>query len=139
MRLAGFRSLLLVALLAAAVAGCSDSNTVTAPTEPVLTTDTFTGTLSPGGTNYHTLIARTGNVTLTVTSIAPDPTVKIGVSFGVYSILTCTPVMNNGSASVGSQLVGVTTATTSLCIAVYDPGTIPTGGTLTYQLTVAHY
>ena len=139
MRLSGFGSLLLVALLASAVAGCSNSNTVTGPTEPVLTTDTFTGTLSPGGTNYHTLIARTGDVVLTVTSIAPDPTVKIGVGFGVYSVLTCTPVMTNGSATVGTQLLGVTTATTSLCIAVYDPGTIPTGGTLTYQLTVSHY
>ena len=138
MRLSGFGSLLLLALLATAVTGCSNSTTPTAPTEPVLTTDTFTGTLSPGGTNYHTFTARTGDVTLTVKSIAP-PALKIEVVIGVYSVYACTPVVSNLSAGVGTQLVGVTTATTNLCIAVVDPGAIPAGGTLTYELTVAHY
>jgi hypothetical protein len=140
MRPSVLRSLLLIALLATAVAGCSNSNTVTAPsTTPVLTTETFTGTLSPAGTNYYTFIAKTGNVVMTMQSIGPDPTLKIGMQIGVFNGLSCTAAMDNPSTAVGSTLFGLATATTSMCVAIYDPGTVPTGATVTYTVTVDHY
>jgi hypothetical protein len=139
MRPSRFGSLLLVALLATALAGCS-STTVTQPTPPpVLTTDTFTGTLTPSGTNYYTFIAKSGTVAVALTSIGPDPTLKIGMTIGVYSLLTCSTVIDNSAVGVGTQLVGLATATTSMCISVYDPGTIPTGATVTFTATATHY
>ncbi len=141
MRSSFLRPPLLMTLLAITAAGCGNStNTVTTPTvTPVVTTDTFDGALSPGGTNYHTFTAKTGDVVLTMKGIGPDPTVKVGMSIGVYTVLTCTAVMDNPSTTIGSQLIGTATATTSLCISVYDIGTIPTGTTLSYELTVTHY
>jgi hypothetical protein len=130
----------LVALLATAVAGCSNSNTVTAPSgTPVLVTESFNGTLSPATTNYYTFVAKTGNVVMTMKSIGPDPTVKIGMEIGVFNGLTCTIAMDNPSTTVGNQLVGLATATTTMCVAVYDPGTVLSGTTVTYLVTVDHY
>ena len=140
MRPSVLRSLLLIALLATAVAGCSNSNTVTAPsTTPVLTTETLTGTLTPAGTNYYTFIARTGNVVMTLQSLAPDPAQKIGMQLGVFDGLQCNGAMDNPSAGVGNKLFGLATATTSMCVAIYDPGLIPTGVTVSYTVTVDHY
>jgi hypothetical protein len=129
----------LLAIVAIAPSGCS-SNTVTAPdTTPVLVTETIAGALSPGGSNYHLLSAKAGNVLTTMKGIGPDPKVTIGMSIGVYSVTACTAVVDNPTATIGSSLLGVATSTNSLCVRVYDSGTIPADTSLTYELTVTHY
>jgi hypothetical protein len=142
MKWSGFRSLLLVVVVAAALAGCgANQGTSTTPT-PVLTTETFTSQLTPSGSSYYTFVAKSGQVTVTLATLSPDSTLKLSMVIGVYSALylTCTPVMGNDSAGVGTQLIGLATATTSLCIALSDPaGVIPTSGGETFTITAAHY
>jgi len=136
------RALLLLVPLAIAASGCSSNNeTVTTPTPtvPVLVTDTFAGAISAGGVNYHLLSAQKGEVTTTMTGIGLDPNVTIGMSIGVYSLVSCTIVLDNPSATIGTQLKGTATAANSLCVKVYDAGTVTGTNTLSYELTVAHY
>ena len=47
--------------------------------------------------------------------------------------------MENPKATIGNKLVGLSTSLTSLCILVYDPGTIATDATVTYEIKVSHY
>jgi len=135
--------LLLLVPLAIAASGCSSNDTVTTPTDtvPVLVTETFVGELSTGGVNYHFLAAKVGNVTTTMTGIGVDPTITVGMSIGVYSAsaVSCTAVLDNPVATIGSQLKGTATAANSLCVKVYDTGTITDPNKLSYELTVVHY
>ena len=136
------RALLLLVPLAIAASGCSSTNdTVTTPTPtvPVLVTQTFDGAISAGGVNYHLLSAQKGEVTTTMTGIGLDPNVTIGMSIGVYSLVSCTIVLDNPAATIGTQLKGTATAANSLCVKVYDAGTVTGTNTLSYALTVAHY
>jgi hypothetical protein len=131
---------LLLALTAALVAACGDPapTTPTSIPDPVLTTETFGGNLTTGGSLYHLVSARAGEVVLTLKGVS-DPSVALGMEIGVYSLLSCTAVMENTQAAIGNKLVGRTTTLTDLCIRVYDPGNIPTDGTITYEITVSHY
>ncbi len=142
MRWSGFSSLLLVALAAAALVGCA-SNAATSPTPtPVLTTDTFTSTLGPSGSTLHTFIAKSGQVTVTLVSLSPNSTLKLTMTVAVYSAYYgCgTPVTGSDTAGVGTELIGLATATTALCISISDPaGVIPTGVTEAYTITAEHY
>jgi hypothetical protein len=141
MRWSGFRSLALVVLVAAALAGCA-SNTVTAPTEPVLTTETFTGSLGPAGSTSYYFVAKSGQVTVTLDSLSPDTTMKFTMSIGVYNAYYgCgTPVTGSNTMGVSSELVGLASATTSLCISIADSsGVIPTGATESFVIKAAHY
>jgi hypothetical protein len=140
MRPSSLRALLLIVPLAIAASGCNkNSDTTPTPTVPVLVTETFAGALTVGGSNYHNLTAKAGDVVMTMKGIGPDSKVTIGMSIGVSSALACTDVMANPTATIGSQLLGLATASTSVCVKVYDAGTIATDTTLTYELTVSHY
>jgi hypothetical protein len=142
MRWSGFRSLALVVLVAAAQAGCG-TNQVTAPTEPVLTTETFTGSLGPGGVTSYSFIAKAGQVTVTLNSLSPaDPALRFSMSIAVYSpYYGCgQPLTGSNAMTVNSELLGLATATTSLCVQIGDGNNvIPTGATETFEIKVAHY
>jgi hypothetical protein len=141
MRPSFLRALLLVAPLAIAASGCNSNNTaVTTPTVlPVLTTDTFEGALVTGGANYHLVTAKVGNVVTTMTGIGLDPTVRLGMAIGVNDLISCTAVMDEPNATIGSTLTGVTTAVTNLCVKVYDPGTVAADATVSYEVKVTYY
>lgn len=136
-----FSGALLFVAVALAVASCGDPppTTPTSIPDAVLTTDKFAGTLTSGGVQFHLFQARAGQVTMTLKGIGPDPTVPIGMEIGVYSTLSCTAIMQNQGATIGNQLVGLTTALNTLCIRVFDPGNIAADVTLTYELSVDHY
>jgi hypothetical protein len=144
MKWSGIQALLLVALAAAALAGCGTNQGTSVTPTPVLTTETFTGQLTPSGSSYYTFVAKPGQVTVTLLSMTPAlaPTLKLTMTIGVYNglYLTCTPVTGNDSTSVGTQLLGLATATTSLCIALTDPSAvIPTGSSESFTITAVHY
>jgi hypothetical protein len=132
------RTLLLVAPLALAVSGCGDStDPITIPT-PIEVTETFGGTVGQAGLSYHVVDAKVGMVTLTMTGIGPDPSTTIGMSIGVLNSIACTAVMDNLDARVGSQLVGTATGATTLCVKLYDTGTLALDQTVTYEITVKY-
>jgi hypothetical protein len=133
-----FLSALLFTAAALAASGCND--TITTPTipQPVLTTESLDGAVSTAGVYYHVVTARVGEVVLKMEGIS-DPSIKLGMQIGVYSTLSCTALMDNPAATIGSKLIGTASSMTQLCIAVYDPGTIPADTSIAYHLTISHY
>ena len=144
MRPSALGAVLLVVSVALAAAGCSDTINVTPPTEPSVpvttepVTETFSGTFGQAGLSYHVVSARVGLVTLTMTAIGPDSSTTIGMSIGVLNSLACSSVMDNLDARVGSQLVGTATGVTTLCVKLYDSGTLALDQTVTYEVSVKY-
>ena len=129
-----------ISLLAVTVCGCSGlidqfPNTP----DPVITTDTFTGTLTVnGGATHPVFTSATGTVTATLTSLGENPPSKVGFSMGTLGISgSCNIVLRNDNAVVNSALTGtVSTLGGSLCVSVYDTGAM--SAPLDYTFTVSH-
>jgi hypothetical protein len=146
MRPSTLGALLLVVSVAVAAEGCSDTINVTSPSQPSApvtvtpepVTETFAGSVIQGGTGYHAVLSGLGPVILTLTGIGPDPSVTIGMSIGVLNGVACSAVMDNTAATVGSQLIGTATGPTTLCVRIYDAGTVAADATLTYEVTVKY-
>ena len=135
-----FLGALLFVAVAFVAAGCAD-NTPATPSviTPVQTTDALDGSLTTGGALFHVITARVGQVVMTMEGIS-DPSMKLGMQIGVYSTLSCTGVMENPSATIGSTLVGVTTSQTQLCVKIFDANNlIPADTSIAYHVTVQHY
>ena len=141
MRSFTLRFALLLPLLAA-VAGCSGQiDQIPTTPDPVITTETFTGTLTVNGAQTHfVFLTATGTVTATLTSLGENPPSKVGFSLGTLSGSgTCTsnPTLYNDSAIVTTTLSGsVQTLAGSLCARIYDTGALTQP--VDYTFTVSH-
>ncbi len=126
-------------LLAVTVSGCSGviDDLPTTP-DPVITTETFSGTLSvSGGQTHQFFTAAPGAVTATLTSLGDEPPEKVGFSMGTMAGSTCSIVLRNDSAVVTSVLTGtVTSVQGALCVSVYDVGGL--SKPVDYTFTVSH-
>lgn len=130
---------LLVVPMAALAFGCDgEINNIPTTPDPVIVTETFTGELTKNGaitTNVFT--TATGTVTATLTSLGENPPSKVGFSMGTLSGATCSLVLTNDNAVVTSILTGtVSTLGGSLCVRVYDVGTLTE--TVPFTFTVTH-
>ena len=129
----------LIVVLALAAAGCSGiiDQLPTTP-DPVITTETFTGTLNiNGGQTHQFFTVATGQVVATLTSLGEQPPSKVGFSMGTMAGSTCSVVLRNDNAVVTSVLTGtVTTLQGALCVSVYDVGVL--AGPVDYTFTVSH-
>ncbi len=137
-RASWLRALLLVVPLALVVSGCGDSTDPITIPSPIEVTESLSGTVGQGGVSYHVVLARAGTVTLTMTGIGPDSSSTIGMSIGVLNSIACTSVMENATARVGSQLVGAATGATTLCMKLFDVGTVAADQTLSYEVSVKY-
>jgi len=138
-RFAGAIALAASAALAAACGGSSDPVTVTAPTG-TLTTDTFNGTVQPGGSSVNPFTVTVGGtVSVTLVSAGPPATITMGLGIGTPSSGGTCSFLSGGTtlttAGSTAQLSG-TIAAGSYCVAVVDVGNA--AGAITYTLTVAH-
>ena len=133
--------------LALTAAGCQKSSTTSTtvttptPTTPVaLTTQTFSGTVLVGGSDFHTFtVAQTGEVDVTLTSAGPPSTIIMGLGVGTVSDSTCTPTAGatvNTPAGATPQLAGSGVAAGTLCVQVSDVGN--QSSPVTYTVAVAH-
>jgi hypothetical protein len=81
---------------------------------------------------------RGGQVSARITALAPDETVKIGLSIGTWNGATCQLLITNDSATLNSTAVGTAQQTGNFCARVYDAA-----GTLTaaieYTIEVRHF
>ena len=129
----------LIASLAVTVAACSGliDELPTTP-DPVITTETFTGTLTVnGGQTHQFFTSATGSVTATLTSLGEAPPENVGFSMGTMAGSTCTIVLANDQAVVTSVLTGtVSTLQGALCVRMYDVGKLT--GPVDYSFTVSH-
>ena len=106
--------------------------------DPVITVDTFSGTLTVnGGQTHQFFTSATGVVTATLTSLGDAPPEKIGFSMGTMSGATCNIVLANDQAVVTSVLTGtVSSLQGALCMRIYDVGVMT--GPVDYTFTVSH-
>jgi len=148
-RTARFAGVIVLATSAALGAGCGGSSnptTVTAPTG-TLTTDTFNGTLNPPvngqfQANVHTFNIATsgGNITITLVSAGPPPTIQLGLGLGNPSSTgTCSIISGfttQASAGSTSQLGASGAPSGAYCVVVADVGNVLQP--VSYTITVAH-
>jgi hypothetical protein len=132
--------LLAIALLVIAPACGSDSNpNIPTPTPTPGVTDTFADTINTNGAvTFPFTIATGGFVTATLTAVGPDSTTLIGMSIGTLNGNVCT--VGTGlfldKAAQGATIVASVSAPGTLCLRVYDAGTIT--GPTTFSVDVAH-
>ena len=127
------------------VAGCNDNNnntptTPTTPTTPATpaTTESFTGTLQKnGGVTFPFTATAGGSVIVTLSSVAPDPALQIGLSLGTWTGTACQIVIANDSAAQNAVVTGTLTSAANLCVRVYDPAS-KVGTSVDFSVTVAH-
>jgi len=131
----------LIALGSLAAGACND-DTPTVPTTPtnptpVLTTETFTGSLTVNGAATHVFSSTVaGTVTATITALDPSASQVFGLSLGTWNGAACQIVIANDAAVLNANVAGQVTAATNLCARVYDVGKLSEG--LSYTLTVLH-
>ena len=129
---------LLVPIVAAAV-GCSgDIDNLPTTPDPVIVTETFTGTLNiNGGVTQNVFTGATGAVNAVLTSLGDNPPARVGFSMGTLgSSGVCTVVLVNDNAVVNTALAGtVSTLAGSLCVRVYDTGALTEPVNFTYTVT----
>jgi hypothetical protein len=130
-----------IRLIAAATLGlvlaCLGCGSVTDPSKN--TTETFTGTVAPGGrSTIHSFnISSGGEYTMKVTSMTPTFNSFFGTWLGIIQGNDCGLFQQNTLSIVGSQsLAGPIFQKGTYCAFVFDVGTMTT--TETYTLTVSH-
>jgi hypothetical protein len=131
---------LMLVLVAVSAAGCSGliDELPTTP-DPVITTETFSGTLTVNGGQTHPVFtSATGSVVATLTSLGEAPPEVVGFSMGTLSLSgACNTMLSNDNAIVNTVLNGtVSTLQGSLCVRVYDTGKLT--GPVNYTFTVSH-
>jgi hypothetical protein len=133
-------------------AACNKNNSTTNPS-PILTTETFTGTLTPGGTQAHAFVVNyqyaytdAAFTVSTLTSVAngSTPNITVGVGFGSYSVGVCSRVASVSNAVVPLNQKLPTTGQQfgpgTYCIEIFDNPAAPTvTEPLRYTLVVEHY
>ena len=121
------------------LAACSDDPTTpTTPTAPPLVTQTFSGTVNKNGAVTHNFTTEaSGTVTATLTTLAPDSTLVIGMSLGTWNGSTCALIITKDDATQGTVVTGGVSSLGSLCVRIYDSmGNIT--DPVAYEITVVH-
>ena len=133
-----------LAIVVASGCGGNSNNSTTATTPTPTTaasTESFSGTVSVAGNDFHPFTVGTAGATLSVTLTAAGPpsTIFVGLGLGAYDAPTCTLFSNaflTTQAGGAPQLSG-TAGAGSYCVVVYDVGNQT--GPITYAVTVSHY
>jgi len=117
---------------------CLGCGSVTDPSKN--TTETFTGTVAPGGRSdkIHSFnVPNGGEFTVKVTSMTPTFNSFFGTFLGIIQGNDCGLFQQNQFSTVGAQsLAGPIFQKGTYCVFLFDVGTMTT--TETYTLTVSH-
>jgi hypothetical protein len=128
---------LLLVLALPAACGDDDPTPIDPTPIPEDTTETFTGSLNPNGGITHPFnAARSGTITATLTSVAPDATVTVGLSLGTWNGASCQIVIANDRATQGTVVIGTGSSLGPFCVRLYDIGSL--AETITYEVQVRH-
>jgi hypothetical protein len=130
---------LTVVTFALALSACSDDmDPPTTPTPPTTFTENFSGTLTPNGAKTHTFSTQaSGTLTATLSSLAPDATISVGLALGTWNGQVCQIVLPNDNAVVTTVVTGAASAVASLCVRIYDVASTVTQPT-DYEIVVVH-
>jgi hypothetical protein len=130
-----------VLMLVLALAACGDDELPTAPdpVAPTTVTETFSGTLTRNGAVTHNFSSQaSGTVTVTLSTLAPDSALIVGMSLGTWNLAssTCQLVITKDNATQAAVVTGGVSSFASLCVRVYDVGNITEA--VTYEISVVH-
>lgn len=128
-------------LLPVIAAGCGgDVQDLIGPTpDPVIVTETFTGTLARNGATSHPFpvaFSTGGNITAVLRTVTPDDTSVVGFSMGTWNGTACQAVISNDRAVIATSLAGLATSSGTLCVRLYDIGALTEPQT--YEIDVTH-
>lgn len=130
-------AVLAAALLAAACDAEDPFEIPTSPTPPTIYTETFSGTISRNGAQTHPFNTQaSGRVTVTLTALAPDNTVQVGLALGTWNGSACQLVITKDDAVESDVVTGDVSTLGSLCVRVYDAGALT--GPTDYEVEVVH-
>lgn len=128
----------LIAAAALAASACSGDDTIAPTPTPTQLSDVFPGTLSRNSAASHSFaVAQSGSVAATITALAPDSTLVLGLSLGTWNGSACQVVIDNNNATLNTQVVGTASSSGSLCVRIYDVGNIT--DPITYEILVVHF
>lgn len=125
--------------LALAAIACSDPIPPAAPTPvPASISETFTGTLLVGSTNYHQFkVNQAGELKASLTGIDPPAAVHISVGTPSQATASCVPIAGmNVVAGPSAQLTGTATIAGQFCVSIADAGNLVEP--VMYTITVVH-
>lgn len=122
-------------------AGCGgDIQDFLGPTpEPVIVTETFSGTVTRNGATSHSFpinFASGGDVTAVLKTVTPDNTTVVGFSLGTFNGTACQSVIANDRATAPASLLGRATSSGTLCVRIYDVGNLV--DPQDYEIEVTH-
>jgi hypothetical protein len=129
----------LAVVLALSAAACDSDNPITpiTPSLPNTVTDTFGGTLNQnGGESYPFSTSSSGGVTATLSTLAPDSALEVGLSLGTWNGSACYIVIAKDKATQSSSVLGQATSSGSLCVRIYDVGNVT--DPITFEIQVVH-
>jgi len=137
------RRLALVAALALAVSGCSEST----PTEPTPTptvptvSEIFEGTLTQNGkAEFSFSVPTPGDVTFLLATVGPLSTLSLGFGGGMWDATanTCTLNLSYTNVRQGSYFSANAPVAGTYCVSVWDVGNITETATVTVTVQVIH-
>ncbi len=114
-------------------AAACDENVPTAPDrpDPVVVTDTFSGTLAKNSAATHSFTASsTGSLTATLTAVGPDAKgadnlpLVVGFGVGIWNGLLCDVRLAQDRAIQSTVILGNVNASSPLCVRIFDVGTV---------------
>lgn len=126
--------------VAFAVAAClaSGCGGITSPSNN--TSDMFSGTLQPRGSNSHPFTAsKTGEITVKLTAWAPQSNIVVGLAWtqgNTDGTCTSAVIQQNNFSSLNAQALGGQILSGKYCIFIFDVGTLT--ASQTYTVTVSH-
>ena len=133
-----------IALLSIWLAACGSDTTSPTSSNPVLATDTFSGSIEQNGSAVHAFTVTDSGYTVLVgfTSLSPSSVTALGLGIGSWDASTSSCSLNvsqNDAARSGNTALSGTSNSGSYCVRVYDGGNIPSGVTAAYTVQVQHY
>jgi len=101
------------------------------------TTDTFSGSLAPGGAAvFGFSVATAGTVSVTLTTVSPATTAPLALGVGPSSNGSCTIANStSGVTAAGSPQLSTAQNAGNYCVKVSDPGSLATTSTVTVTVT----
>ncbi len=132
----GRLTLLAIVPLLSAACGRSEVSTPTMPTITAPIIETLTGRVTVNGAQTHFFEAtQSGSILAVLGDISPDGTI-IGFQMGTANGILCTAVQSVDEAEEGTRIVLAASAAGSLCVRVYDTGSLT--GPANYAIYLEH-
>ncbi|MGE0451643.1 MAG: hypothetical protein AB7Q29_18865 [Vicinamibacterales bacterium] len=119
---------------------CGGGDSALPGPSPTATVETFSGTVAPGGSSFHSFsVSVAGNVEVTLTEAGPPPTIYMGLAVGSVSGTDCVPAVGaaiQAQAGATAQLFGAA-GVGQYCVVVFDVGN--QAASVTYSVKVSHF